>query len=53
MGRLHLGRKMSRDDSDESEASSVCSERSMDSFRRNDVKNNSYNINQAFTTDLL
>lgn len=28
---------MSRDESDESEASSVCSERSFDSFRRNDV----------------
>lgn len=29
---------MSRDESDESEASSVCSERSFDSFRRNDVR---------------
>ena len=37
--RIHLHRKMSRDESDEgSEASSVCSERSFDSFRRgNDV----------------
>lgn len=37
MSRLHLNRKISRDESDESEASSVCSERSFDSFRRNDV----------------
>ncbi|XP_055308767.1 CLIP-associating protein isoform X4 [Sitodiplosis mosellana] len=36
LGRLHLHRKISRDESDESEASSVCSERSFDSFRRND-----------------
>lgn len=36
ISRLHL-RKISRDESDESEASSVCSERSFDSFRRNDV----------------
>lgn len=34
---MHINRRMLRDDSDESEASSVCSERSMDSFRRNDV----------------
>lgn len=32
--RLGLGRKISRDESDESEASSVCSDRSFDSFRR-------------------
>ncbi|KAL5286274.1 CLASP1 family protein [Megaselia abdita] len=32
--RLALGRKISRDESDESEASSVCSDRSFDSFRR-------------------
>lgn len=37
MGRLNLNRKISRDESDESEASSVCSERSFDSYRRNDV----------------
>lgn len=38
IARLHLGRsKSARDESDESEASSVCSERSFDSFRRNDV----------------
>ncbi|KAG4077169.1 hypothetical protein HA402_016156 [Bradysia odoriphaga] len=36
MGRLNLNRKVSRDESDESEASSVCSERSFDSYRRND-----------------
>lgn len=30
-------RKVCRDESDESEASSVCSERSFDSYRRNDV----------------
>lgn len=36
--KLSLGRKISRDESDESEASSVCSDRSFDSFRRgNDV----------------
>lgn len=36
--RLALGRKISRDESDESEASSVCSDRSFDSLRRgNDV----------------
>ncbi|XP_053689926.1 CLIP-associating protein isoform X2 [Sabethes cyaneus] len=32
--RLGLHRKISRDESDESEASSVCSERSFDSYRR-------------------
>lgn len=37
LGRFSLNRKISRDESDESEASSVCSERSFDSFRRNDV----------------
>lgn len=37
MSRLHLNRKASRDESDESEASSICSERSFDSFRRNEV----------------
>lgn len=37
IARLHLNRKISRDESDESEASSVCSERSFDSFRRNEV----------------
>lgn len=37
LSRMHLHRKISRDESDESEASSVCSERSFDSFRRNDV----------------
>lgn len=37
MGRLNSNRKISRDESDESEASSVCSERSFDSYRRNDV----------------
>lgn len=37
MGRLNLNRKLTRDESDESEASSVCSERSFDSYRRNDV----------------
>lgn len=37
-GRLGIHRKVSRDESDESEASSVCSERSFDSYRRgNDV----------------
>ncbi|XP_031628993.1 CLIP-associating protein isoform X3 [Contarinia nasturtii] len=36
LGRLHLHRKISRDESDDSEASSVCSERSFDSYRRND-----------------
>lgn len=37
LSRFSLNRKISRDESDESEASSVCSERSFDSFRRNDV----------------
>lgn len=37
ISRLHLNRKVSRDESDESEASSICSERSFDSFRRNEV----------------
>lgn len=40
--RLSLGRKVSRDESDESEASSVCSERSIDSFKR---INDSYSWN--------
>lgn len=37
MSRMNLNRKISRDESDESEASSVCSERSFDSYRRQDV----------------
>lgn len=37
LSRLTLNRKISREESDESEASSVCSERSFDSYRRNDV----------------
>ncbi|EAA03965.4 AGAP007623-PA [Anopheles gambiae str. PEST] len=42
--RLALHRKISRDESDESEASSVCSERSYDSYRRgNDVSSFSWN----------
>ncbi|XP_062552163.1 CLIP-associating protein isoform X8 [Armigeres subalbatus] len=40
--RLALHRKISRDESDESEASSVCSERSFDSYRRG---NDSYSWN--------
>ncbi|XP_055592281.1 CLIP-associating protein isoform X5 [Uranotaenia lowii] len=41
-GRLGIHRKISRDESDDSEASSVCSERSFDSFRRG---NDSYSWN--------
>ncbi|XP_037906162.1 CLIP-associating protein isoform X11 [Hermetia illucens] len=40
--RLSLNRRISRDESDESEASSVCSERSFDSYRRG---NDSYSWN--------
>lgn len=45
-GRLGLHRKISRDESDESEASSVCSERSFDSYRRG---NDSYSWNGSRT----
>lgn len=44
--RLGLHRKVSRDESDESEASSVCSERSFDSYRRG---NDSYSWNGSRT----
>ncbi|XP_055538196.1 CLIP-associating protein isoform X9 [Wyeomyia smithii] len=44
--RLGLHRKISRDESDESEASSVCSERSFDSYRRG---NDSYSWNGSRT----
>ncbi|XP_039448966.1 CLIP-associating protein isoform X7 [Culex pipiens pallens] len=45
-GRLGIHRKVSRDESDESEASSVCSERSFDSYRRG---NDSYSWNGSRT----
>ncbi|XP_058839052.1 CLIP-associating protein isoform X5 [Topomyia yanbarensis] len=45
-GRLGLHRKLSRDESDESEASSVCSERSFDSYRRG---NDSFSWNGSRT----
>nr|XP_049463704.1 CLIP-associating protein isoform X3 [Anopheles coluzzii] len=44
--RLALHRKISRDESDESEASSVCSERSYDSYRRG---NDSFSWNGSRT----
>ncbi|XP_055625223.1 CLIP-associating protein isoform X5 [Toxorhynchites rutilus septentrionalis] len=44
--RLGLHRKISRDESDESEASSVCSERSFDSYRRG---NDSFSWNGSRT----
>ncbi|XP_052861682.1 CLIP-associating protein [Anopheles cruzii] len=44
--RLGLHRKISRDESDESEASSVCSERSYDSYRRG---NDSFSWNGSRT----
>ncbi|XP_058466866.1 CLIP-associating protein isoform X3 [Malaya genurostris] len=45
-GRLGLHRKISREESDESEASSVCSERSFDSYRRG---NDSFSWNGSRT----
>ena len=42
LARLTLNRKISREESDDSEASSVCSERSFDSYRRG---NDSYSWN--------
>lgn len=52
--RLALGRKISRDESDESEASSVCSDRSFDSFRRgNDVGSLRFSSHEIISNQII